>query len=314
MSDHSSSGPSSGPLPGASPGPSPASSPAPSLGTDFLRAALRRAVLPGVATGPHAVRPPLPRRWWMRVPLTVLMTLLAIGFSAGSIAIGMESQHLSADQSVPAGLLQAAPLVMVLFRPLLAWRIAATGLLLGALLGRDAGFWPWSPTAWLAFMIMLFCVGAAGDRTVTAGVGVVSVAGVIGPATLVAMPTWFGVILSALVALALTFGDAVGGRRIAERALREQEELHRRDLARQAVLEERARIARELHDVVAHHMSVIAMQAEAAPYKIPELPEPARATFVVVRDAAREALAERSGMPGGRRLRWSALLIVVCAE
>ncbi|RFU41009.1 sensor histidine kinase [Actinomadura logoneensis] len=228
----------------------------------------------------------------------VLLTLLAIGFTGGSIAVPMETLHQSADVSVPVGLLEGAPLVVALFRPLLAWRLAASGLLLGALLIGHAGFWPWSPTAWLAFMIMLFCVGAAGDRLVTAGVGMASVAGVVVPASLVAMPIWFGAILSGLVVLALTFGDAVGGRRIAERALREQEELHRRDLARQAVLEERARIARELHDVVAHHMSVIAMQAEAAPYKIPELPEPARATFVVVRDAAREALAETRRVVG----------------
>ncbi|MFC4913592.1 sensor histidine kinase [Actinomadura gamaensis] len=282
----------------SSPGrPAAADRPAPQ-GADLVRTALRRAVLPGVATGPRAVRPPLPRRLWVRVPLIVLLMLLTIGFTAASIAIPMESLHRSADESVPIGLLQAAPLVITLFRPLLAWRIAAAGLLLGALAVRDAGFWPWSPTAWLAFMIILFCVGAAGDRTVTLGAGTVSVAGVVGPAVLVAMPVWFGVILSALALLALAFGDAVGGRRIAERALREQEELHRRDLARQAVLEERARIARELHDVVAHHMSVIAMQAEAAPYKIPELPEQARATFVVVRDAAREALAETRRVVG----------------
>ncbi|MEV5575856.1 sensor histidine kinase [Spirillospora sp. NPDC052269] len=307
MSDQPSSpGPASGPsaassgasssssFPAAS-GSSPGSSP----GADFVRAALRRAVMPGVATGPDALRPSLPRTTWARVPLFVLTTLFAIGFSAGSIAIPMTTMGRSADETVPIALLQAAPLVAALFRPLLSWRIMASGLLIGALVIRgDASFWPWTPTAWLAFMIVLFCVGASGNRTATAGVALVSVVGVIGPASLVTMPLWFGMILSALVLLALVFGDAVGGRRIAERALREQEELHRRDLARQAVLEERARIARELHDVVAHHMSVIAMQAEAAPFKIPDLPDQARATFVVVRDAARDALAETRRVVG----------------
>ena len=34
------------------------------------------------------------------------------------------------------------------------------------------------------------------------------------------------------------------------------------------MLEERTRIAREMHDVVAHHMSLIAVQAETAPYRL----------------------------------------------
>ena len=49
--------------------------------------------------------------------------------------------------------------------------------------------------------------------------------------------------------------------------------------ARRAVLEERSRIARELHDVVAHHMSLIAVRAETAPYRLAGLTEPARAEF-----------------------------------
>jgi signal transduction histidine kinase len=109
---------------------------------------------------------------------------------------------------------------------------------------------------------------------------------------------WVGVIVAGIVALAVVFGDALGGRYAAETSLKEQAELRRQDLAWQAVLEERARIARELHDVVAHHMSVIALQAEAAPYKIEGLPPAARDTFVVIRGAAREALAETRRVVG----------------
>jgi signal transduction histidine kinase len=47
-----------------------------------------------------------------------------------------------------------------------------------------------------------------------------------------------------------------------------------------------------MHDVVAHHMSMIAVQAETAPYRVPDLPEPAQKEFAAVSEAAREALTE----------------------
>src|SRR6185312_986750 len=68
--------------------------------------------------------------------------------------------------------------------------------------------------------------------------------------------------------------------------------------ARRAVLEERTRIARELHDVVAHHMSLIAVRAETAPYRITGLPEPARAEFGALSEEAREALVEMRRLLG----------------
>jgi signal transduction histidine kinase len=99
-------------------------------------------------------------------------------------------------------------------------------------------------------------------------------------------------------ALVLVLGDAILGRRTAEARLAEHAELRRQDLARQAVLEERSRIARELHDVVAHHMSMIAIQAEAAPLKIHNLPPAAQDTLATIRSAAREALAETRRVVG----------------
>src|SRR3984885_6032285 len=62
--------------------------------------------------------------------------------------------------------------------------------------------------------------------------------------------------------------------------------------AARAVLEERPRIARELHDVVAHHMSLIAVRAETASYRLPGLPESAQAEFGSLSEEAREGLAE----------------------
>jgi signal transduction histidine kinase len=64
------------------------------------------------------------------------------------------------------------------------------------------------------------------------------------------------------------------------------------------VLEERTRIAREMHDVVAHHMSLIAVRAETAPYRLSDLSESARAEFGSLSEVAREALTDMRRLLG----------------
>ncbi|GII80911.1 hypothetical protein Sru01_58930 [Sphaerisporangium rufum] len=67
---------------------------------------------------------------------------------------------------------------------------------------------------------------------------------------------------------------------------------------RQAAMAERARIAREMHDVVAHSIAMIAVQAEAAPYTVPDLDGAARAEFADIATVARRTLAELRSMLG----------------
>ncbi|GGT85990.1 sensor histidine kinase [Actinomadura citrea] len=264
-------------------------------GRTRLAAGVRAALVPGRDEPAVTLLPAHPA---LRLPILLILTMLALGFTAGAIAISITQYRVNAQLAWPLGALQAMPLLFAARWPLAAWRFAAAGLLLTVFVRHGEGFMPWPVTAILALIVILFFVGIGAARQTTVGVGAVTIAGVLVPAVLFGMPGWFGMILAAIAAVTLTFGDAVGGRHSAVEELRRREEQHRRDLARQAVLEERARIARELHDVVAHHMSVIAMQAEAAPYKIPELPDAARQTFEVVRDAAREALTETRRVVG----------------
>jgi signal transduction histidine kinase len=78
----------------------------------------------------------------------------------------------------------------------------------------------------------------------------------------------------------------------ARRALAEQAELSEAEKARRVVLEERTRIARDLHDIVAHHMSLVVVQAETAPYRVADLSDAARAELDSISTSARSALAE----------------------
>ncbi|HEV7758810.1 MAG TPA: histidine kinase [Acidimicrobiales bacterium] len=87
---------------------------------------------------------------------------------------------------------------------------------------------------------------------------------------------------------AWVIGDTTRGQR--ERATWLDD--RRADAARQAARDERVRIARDLHDVVAHHVSVIAVQAEAAQEVLATRPDRAQAAMGHVADTARTALGE----------------------
>src|SRR5580692_771875 len=113
------------------------------------------------------------------------------------------------------------------------------------------------------------------------------------------MPDLNGPVGATLVFAAAAIAvDSIGSRLRAQHALAAQTERAEKEQARRAVLEERTRIARELHDVVSHHMSLIAVRAETASYRLPGLPEPAKAEFGSLSEEAREALVEMRRLLG----------------
>jgi signal transduction histidine kinase len=98
-------------------------------------------------------------------------------------------------------------------------------------------------------------------------------------------------------AMAFVVGYATRGERQRAQLLVERRE----DAERQAVAEERVRIARDLHDVVAHHLSVIAVQTEAAQSVLATEPARAEKAMARVGDTARVALGELRRMLGALR-------------
>jgi signal transduction histidine kinase len=103
------------------------------------------------------------------------------------------------------------------------------------------------------------------------------------------------------VGVPLMAGRALQDRDLAARALqRQSEELAReRDVrAQEAVAAERGRIARELHDIVAHSVSIMGVQASAGRRILDHDPERARQAFGVIEQASRQALAELQRMLG----------------
>lgn len=127
----------------------------------------------------------------------------------------------------------------------------------------------------------------------------VTLAGVLSPEEDLPALAFLGVLV--LFGTAAVVGELVHQRhqRLSElegRAIRAEDE--RELLARRAVLDERARIARDLHDVVAHAMSVMVVQAGAAERLVEQSPDRAKEALVNIQDAGREALADMRRMLG----------------
>ena len=98
------------------------------------------------------------------------------------------------------------------------------------------------------------------------------------------------IFLSAVAAGLLSRAKRASVQAAQSRADRAEAELDRQ--SSEAAERERIRIARELHDVVAHHVSLIAVQAEAATSLLPGRPDQARRSVEVIGDTARQALTE----------------------
>ncbi|AXG78527.1 sensor histidine kinase [Streptomyces paludis] len=112
---------------------------------------------------------------------------------------------------------------------------------------------------------------------------------------------FFTVVMTVPFVLAWVLGDSLRTRRayfdqLEERATRLEKE--REAEAKVAVAAERARIARELHDVVAHNVSVMVVQADGAAYVLDAAPDQAKQALETISTTGRQALAEMRRLLG----------------
>ncbi|HEX3751789.1 MAG TPA: histidine kinase [Streptosporangiaceae bacterium] len=238
---------------------------------------------------PPRVRPPLTARlrrshWIVIDCLAAVLALLVLGGTSGL------AYHRSV-RSVPElvlliilASLAAAPVAVRRIWPMVAFgAVLALYLALG-LLSPISGVIIAFPTAYVLYTVAVTYrrqVSAAALIVALAVESLVAVLGKIAGSALIPL----GLVLIVL----WTFGSMARQRRLYASGLQQQ-------AASQAVAEERLRIARELHDVVAHSMAVIAVQAGFGQYVIDSQPEQAREALGAIQGTSRDALDEMRRM------------------
>lgn len=155
--------------------------------------------------------------------------------------------------------------------------------------------WPWGTTAAFGHSFVVAIAGARGlARREQVGWWIVTQA--LGAVAITLAPDrggWRGLItMAVLSAVAVVVGDLLRSRGETSRRLAEQETISKAERAERERLQERARIARELHDVVAHHLSVVVVRADSAPHRLVDVPEAVREEFMGIADEARASLTE----------------------
>ncbi|MFJ9936795.1 sensor histidine kinase [Streptomyces virginiae] len=239
-------------------------------------------------------------RSWSRYRSLAVDSGLALGYVGAGLLLGRERPPAGWQPLDELG----AVLTVLVGLALLARRIAPVAVFATSnalwIVFIACGYWPVVNS--MPPLLGLYTVAATRGLRTSVGCAVV-VTGTwvyagLGNAENSSMPT---VLAQAVLFPAVVYVVGRGSGRLAERnrqfaeltfQLREQQE----ENARRALTEERVRIARELHDVVAHHMSVISLQAGMASYVFPTDPAAGRRALDTIAGTSREALEEMRRM------------------
>jgi signal transduction histidine kinase len=223
-----------------------------------------------------------------------------VGLVAAIISVGVLASSSPVGADVRAADTGAYVLVVVYSGSVLARRrapVAAVAVGLAAGLVYAAAGYPVALTP-VALMSVYTAAGVLPRRPARVLLAVAVVVGSVG-ATLAPGPTDTSV--PTLIGGAWLLGRYVGSKRAYTAELErknEQLELAQRELADRAVTEERVRIARELHDVVAHTMSVVAVHAGTGRMVADSDPAAAKAALGTIETATRSALLEMRRLLG----------------
>ena len=245
---------------------------------------------------------PLPPSVWLRWLPHGVVCLVAFGVTIGAVAQLMDNGGVGGQIAFLIGLAQGGAVVLALWRPVPGWWLSMAAMAAGAievrrqlLAGGAHDFvWPWTAAGIIGQMTVLLLLALRVRARVpleTLALTVLvtyAIQGLWGARGY--QPT--GVVAITLFAVVVALGMALRGRREARAELGRQTTITAEERARRTLLEERTNIARELHDVVAHHMSVISIQAQVAPHLVEDPSEELKENLAGIRQNALDALTE----------------------
>jgi signal transduction histidine kinase len=244
-------------------------------------------------------------RAWQLLKRDWFTALVVVGMAEAAIQVFV----MPDDKGAPTiSAWVAAPLLVIMLVPLLWWRrfpfgAPAAVFVIGAVESFvDGRLVTFTVATFIGVLASVFLFGILEDRK-QAVVGLAIALGAAGVVTLndpdQGWSDYAGVVL--LFSIAWLAGFAIG-RKLEQASAAQQRaerlEREREAEARAAVAEERARIARELHDVVGHSVSVMTVQASAVRRRLTPDQEQEREALEIVEQTGREALAEMRRLVG----------------